>query len=285
MIQIFSILIIALLMACACSMSGLFLVLRKRVLVGDAVSHSMLLGIILAFLVTQNLHSPLLIFGASIAVFLTLYGVEYLNRLKPGFPDAIIASVYPSFFALAILIIYQTANNVHLDQDVVLLGELAFAPFNTFTVRSLSLGPIAVWSGAFCVFLNILLVCLFHRQIRFAIFDPDAAQLAGFRLNYIFMFQSFVLCLTSVAAFDAVGVILVLALMVLPVVSAKLLSISFWPLFYNSLLFAAVSVCFGIVFAFSFDLNIAASIVLVNGIIFFGLLGYQYLKKSLFRLY
>src|ERR687893_472204 len=131
--------------AAACALPGVFLVLRRMSLMSDAISHAILLGIVLAFFVTENIASPLLVLAAALTGVLTVSLVEVLNRTRLVREDAAIGLVFPLLFSLAVILISLFAGSVHLDTDAVLLGELAFAPFERVEVAGLDLGPQALW--------------------------------------------------------------------------------------------------------------------------------------------
>ncbi|MBX5446585.1 metal ABC transporter permease, partial [Sphaerobacter sp.] len=120
--------LIAVVVAAACALPGTFLVLRRMALMSDAISHAILIGIVLAFFITEDLASPLLIVGATLTGVVTVSLVELLNRTGRVREDAAIGLVFPVLFSAAVLLIARYAGNVHLDTDAVLLGELAFAP-------------------------------------------------------------------------------------------------------------------------------------------------------------
>ena len=115
--------------ASACSILGTFLVLKSMAMVSDAITHTILLGIVVAFFAVHDLNSPLLIVGAGIVGVLTVYLVELLNSTRLVKEDSAIGVVFPLLFSIAVILISKYAGNVHLDVDSVLLGELAFAPF------------------------------------------------------------------------------------------------------------------------------------------------------------
>ena len=136
---------IAAVTAAACALPGVFLVLRRMALMSDAISHAILLGIVLAFFVTENIASPLLIVAAAATGVLTVSLVEALNRTGLVREDAAIGLVFPALFSIGVVLISRYAGNVHLDVDAVLLGELAFAPFNRFEWNGMDLGPRTLW--------------------------------------------------------------------------------------------------------------------------------------------
>ncbi|HRJ76152.1 MAG TPA: metal ABC transporter permease, partial [Anaerolineales bacterium] len=133
--------IIASLVAVACSLVGVFLILRRMAMMSDAISHTVLLGIVLAFFVTKSITSPLLLIGAALMGVLTVSLVELLNRTQLVKEDTSIGLVFPALFSIAVILISRFAGDVHIDNDAVLLGELAFAPFNRVKLFGLDFGP------------------------------------------------------------------------------------------------------------------------------------------------
>ena len=122
--------LIAALVAAACAIPGVFLVLRKMALISDAISHSILPGIVLGFFITQDLNSPLLIILAAGTGIITVVLVERIQKTGLVKEDTAIGLVFPALFSIGVLLIAKNANDIHLDVDAVLLGELAFAPFD-----------------------------------------------------------------------------------------------------------------------------------------------------------
>ncbi|MCB0293484.1 MAG: metal ABC transporter permease, partial [Calditrichaeota bacterium] len=122
--------LIASIVAVACALPGVYLVLRRMAMMSDAISHTVLLGIVIAFFITKSITSPLLLIGAALMGVVTVSLVELLNRTKLVREDAAIGLVFPAIFSIAVILISRFAGDVHLDTDAVLLGELAFAPFN-----------------------------------------------------------------------------------------------------------------------------------------------------------
>src|SRR5690606_4112912 len=117
--------LIAATVAVACALPGVFLVLRRMAMMSDAISHTVLLGIVVGFFITRDLASPLLIVGATLTGVLTVTLVEVLNRTRLVREDAAIGLVFPALFSIAVILISRYAGDVHLDTDAVLLGELA----------------------------------------------------------------------------------------------------------------------------------------------------------------
>ncbi|MGB9633067.1 MAG: metal ABC transporter permease, partial [Chloroflexaceae bacterium] len=129
--------LIAVIVAATCALPGVFLVLRHMAMLSDAISHTVLLGIVLAYFVSGALGSPLLFVGAVAMGVITVTLVELVGGNGLVREDAAIGIVFPALFSIAVILISRYAGNVHLDVDSVLLGELIFAPFDRVTLLGL----------------------------------------------------------------------------------------------------------------------------------------------------
>jgi manganese/zinc/iron transport system permease protein len=210
--------------AAACALPGVFLVLRRMALMSDAISHSILVGIVLAFLLTHNLNSPLLIVGAALTGLATVWLVELLHGTRLVREDAAIGLVFPALFSIGVILIARHAGNVHLDVDAVLLGELVFAPFHRLEWAGRDLGPQALWVMSVILLLNAAAIALFYKELKLSTFDPALAGALGFAPGAIHYGFMALVSVTAVGAFDAVGSILVVALMIAPPATAYLLT-------------------------------------------------------------
>lgn len=260
--------LIAVIVAVSCALPGVFLVLRRMALMSDAISHTVLLGIVLAFFVTGNLASPLLIFGAAATGVLTVALVEAMRNTRLLKEDASIGLVFPALFSIAVILIARFAGNVHLDTDAVLLGELAFAPFRRFTPGGVDLGPLSLWVMGGILVLDILFILLLYKELKLTTFDPALAAALGFSpvlLHYAFMA---IVSITAVGAFDAVGSVLVVALMIAPPAAAYLLSDRLPVVLVLSAVLAAVSALAGFWVAWIADASIAGSMAVMAGAVF-----------------
>ena len=172
--------LIAAVVAAACAIPGVFLVLRRMAMMSDAISHSILLGIVLVFFVVRDISSPLLIMGAALSGVLTVSLVELLNRTRLLKEDASIGLVFPVLFSIGVILIARYAHSIHLDVHAVLLGELAFAPFERLIVSGADLGPKSLWVMSVILALNIGLLLIFYKELKIATFDPALAAARGF---------------------------------------------------------------------------------------------------------
>ncbi|MEE9443466.1 MAG: metal ABC transporter permease [candidate division Zixibacteria bacterium] len=259
---------IAVVVAVACALPGVFLVLRRMVLMSDAISHAILFGIVLAFLVTGDINSPFLVLAAAATGVLTVVLVELIQKTGLVKEDASIGLVFPALFSIGVILISRFAGNVHLDVDAVLLGELAFSPFNRLEFSGYDLGPKSLWVMSGILILNITFIIIFFKELKLATFDAGLATAIGFSpviLNYLLM--SFV-SITAVGAFDAVGSILVVALMVGPAASAYLLTDRLGVMLVISAVLGIIAAIGGYWLAHFLDASIAGSIAVTTGVIF-----------------
>lgn len=215
----FDVYLVVVLSSIACGILGPFIVLRNLSMTADALSHSVMLGIVVAFLFVKDLASPFLTVGAAIFGVLTVYAVELLYKSRLVKKNDALGIVYPMFFSIAVIIISKWFRNVHLDVDMVLMGNPLFAPF----IRLFGLPRSAVIMGM--VFLiNLAFVVAFYRPLSISTFDEEYARVSGIKVGLLYFSLMTLVSLTSVTAFDSVGAILVISLFVSPTVTAVLLS-------------------------------------------------------------
>jgi manganese/zinc/iron transport system permease protein len=260
--------LIAVIVAAACALPGVFLVLRRMALMSDAISHSILLGIVIAFFAVESLTSPLLIVGAAATGVLTVWLVELTHRTRLVKEDAAIGLVFPALFSIGVILIARYAGSVHLDIDAVLLGELAFAPFRRVVISGADLGPQALWLMTTILALNILFLALFYKEMKLTTFDAALAASLGISpalVHYGFMT---LVSVTAVGAFDAVGSVLVIALMIAPPAAAYLLTDHLGRMIALSAAIGSVSAIAGYWLAHWLDASIAGSMATMAGVSF-----------------
>ena len=259
--------LIAIMVASACSILGTFLVLKSMAMVSDAITHTILLGIVVAFFAVHDLNSPLLIVGAGIVGVLTVYLVELLNSTRLVKEDSAIGVVFPLLFSIAVILISKYAGNVHLDVDSVLLGELAFAPFNRVQIFGFSIAKGLVTT--FVIFLiNLSFVVIFFKELKISVFDKALAITLGMKPILIHYILMSLVSMTAVSSFEAVGSILVVAFMIGPPITAYLLTDKLKVMIGLSLVLGAVASIIGFHLARFFDVSIAGSIAVIIGVIF-----------------
>ncbi|WP_017259293.1 metal ABC transporter permease [Pedobacter arcticus] len=261
--------LIASLVAIACAIPGTFLVLRKMAMISDAISHSILPGIVVGFFITQDLNSPLLILLAALTGVLTVVLVEKIQQTKLVKEDTAIGLVFPALFSIGVIMIAKYANDVHLDIDAVLLGELAFTPFDRVFYNGIDFGPKSLWVIAVILLVTLTLLLLFYKELKMSTFDAGLATSLGFSPAIIHYGLMSVASITTVGAFDAVGAILVVALMIAPAATAYLLTTNLTKMIILACFFGVFSAIAGYWCANYLDASIAGSIATVLGLVFF----------------
>lgn len=260
--------LIASLVAIACAIPGTFLVLRKMAMISDAISHSILPGLVIGFFITQDLNSPLLILLAAATGVLTVVMVEKIQQTKLVKEDTAIGLVFPALFSIGVIMIAKYANDVHLDIDAVLLGELAFTPFDRIYYNDIDLGPKSLLVIGIILVVTLSLLFAFYKELKISTFDAGIATSLGFSPAIIHYGLMSVASVTTVGAFDAVGAILVVALMIAPAAAAYLLTTNLVKMIVLACFFGVFSAIAGYWAANFLDASIAGSIATMLGIVF-----------------
>jgi manganese/zinc/iron transport system permease protein len=254
--------------AAACAVPGSFVVLRRMALLTDAIGHVLLLGIVLAFLVTQDLQSPLLILGAAAIGLVTVGLVEAVSRSRLVKEDAAIGLVFPALFALGVILTTLFTRNLHLDVDRVLLGSPELAPLNRVTVRDYDLGPFSLLAMGGVLVLDVAFVVLLFKELKLSTFDTALAAALGFLpavIHYAFMG---LVSLTAVTAFDAVGPVLVVAFFVVPPATAYLLTDRLGVMVVLGAAIGVAGATVGTAAAYQLGVTISGTVAVVMGLIF-----------------
>jgi len=271
--------LIAVLVAVACALPGVFLILRGMAMMSDAISHAILPGIVIAFLITGNLSSGWLILGAGLSGVLTVALVEVLRTTGLLKEDAAIGIVFPALFSLGVVLIAVFADDVHLDTDAVLLGELAFAPFDRHVILGREVPRAAVVMGIILV-INAAFITLFYKELKMSTFDAALASSFGFAPSVLHYGLMALVSTTAVGAFDAVGSILVVALMVAPPAAAYLLTRRLSSMLVWSALIGCLVAVWGYWMARLLDASIAGSMATMAGILFVIVLAFAPSRSS-----
>jgi manganese/zinc/iron transport system permease protein len=248
----------------ASALLGTFLVLRKSSLLADAISHSILLGIILVYLITQNEYSPFFIFGAALVGVLTVVLTELLSNSKLVKHDAAIGLVYPFLFAIAVLLITVFARNVHIDTDAVLLGEIGFSWIDTTVIGALEI-PTTLLSMLVVTLVNVVFVSIFYKELKLSTFDPGLAAALGFSPSLMYYALLSLTSITAVTAFDSIGAVLLVAFIIVPPSTAYLLTDTLWRMLFYGAIIAVLSSLLGYILAYAFDVSIGGMMVCVSG--------------------
>lgn len=213
----------AVLCCVACGVLGCFLVLRRMSLLGDAISHAILPGLALAFLVTQS-RAPLpMLAGAMVVGIATAYLSAGLNRWGRVSEDSAMGVVFTSLFAIGVVMITWVARDVDLDPGCVLYGLIEFTPFDTVTIAGREIPRAFVWL-AVVLAVNVGLITVFFKELKLVCFDPGLAATMGISVALVHYGLMTTVAATAVASFESVGSILVVAMLVAPGATAHLLT-------------------------------------------------------------
>jgi manganese/zinc/iron transport system permease protein len=260
--------LIAIITAMACALPGAFLVLQRKTMLSDAISHTVLLGIVLAFFIVRDLSSPILILGAALVGVLTVSLVAIIERTRLVKEDTAIGLVFTTLFSIAIILISLFTGDIHLDVDAVLVGEVAFAPFDRFTPFGIDIGPrgLYVMGGIFLI--NLVFIFVFYKELKLTTFDGVLAASLGFAPALLHYALMGLVSVTVVGAFDVVGSVLVVALIVVPPATAYLITDRLDRMLLYSAGIGAISAVGGYWLAYALDVSISGSMVVVSGLLF-----------------
>lgn len=269
--------------ALACALLGNYLLLRKLSMMGDAISHSVLPGIVAAFLLTSSRSSMTVFVGAVIAAILSAVLVETVRRYGNVETGASMGVVFSLFFALGVLLIEQAAaRNIDLDADCLLHGQLESifwyppqALSELFTLQTLNQIPGEVISSFFTFVAVLFFIILFYKELKITSFDPALSDSLGYKSSTMHHLLMTLVACGAVASFKAVGSILVIAMIICPAATARLCTDKLHKQLILSSLFALLSVTVGYtlgafgpqLLGYSNSVNAAGMIAVVSGIL------------------
>lgn len=245
--------------AVSCALLGVFLILKNMAMVADALSHTVLLGIVLGYFIAGDLDSPILFVGAALFGVMTVYAIEYVVNKFAIQSDAATGLVFTLLFAIGIILISKYARDVHLDVDVVLSGEVVFAALNTTNIFGFDV-PISFVDMFVMLLINIAFVAVTYQQLKVSIFDPVYAKSIGVAVGLLNLVLMTLVSITTVVAFDTVGAILVISLMVAPALSAHLLSKRLMTMLLVAVLYGVINSLIGYYVAIYFNVSISGTI-------------------------
>lgn len=243
------IVVVAVFTAVSCALPGCFLVLRKISMMGDAISHAVLPGLAIGYLVSGSRTSILIFLGAVVAGILTAWFTQWISERGRVEAGASMGIVFTALFAVGLILIVQGAERVDLDPDCVLYGALELVPLDvafTFATGQFVIEvPRAAVTLSVILLVNTSVLLLLFKEFRISAFDPALAEAQGIfprRMHYLLMTM---VAVTTVAAFEAVGSIMVIAMLIVPPATAQLLTRRLGPMLLLSAALAALAGIFG----------------------------------------
>ena len=265
------IILTASLVATTCALLGCFLILRKMAMVGDAISHAVLPGIVIAFLLSGSRDSVTMLLGAGVIGIFTTFLIEFFHKKAKLQTDASIGVTFTWLFAVGVVLISLFAGKVDLDQDCVLYGEIAYVPLDVIiTGDGVNIGPKALYVMSLVLIVIVLFIVVCYKELFLTTFDPAFANALGISTalwHYLLMGG---VSITTVASFESVGAILVVALLIAPAATAYLITDNFKMMLIISSIVGIISSITGYYLAVWLDSSIAGAIATMTGVLFFG---------------
>lgn len=257
------------LVALPCALLGAFLILRRMSLVGDAISHSALPGIVVAFAFVGDLSSPWLLVGAALAGLLVTFLIEQIHTHTRVKQDSAIGIAFTSLFALGLVLIrVLLGDKVHLHQDSVIEGNVSHVAYaETLKIMSLDV-PSPIISAAIVALVTLGLIILFYRVLTLSSFDSGLAAAFGYKPSVVHYLLMAVISVVVVSAFEAVGAILVIALLILPGATAYLCTHRLKFMLVLSATHALISSIIGVSMSVWFNGKESAGVVVAGTLLF-----------------
>ncbi len=265
----------------ACGWVGQHLLLRRMALMGDAISHSILPGLATAFLVASFAFgqssgdghaardSSIMLVGAIAAGWITTALIGLIHRRSRVKQDAAIGIVFASLFAIGVVLITLFADHVDLDADCVLYGEIGFVPFQEMLrIGDIPLGPLPVIRMAVVALLTVLATVFFYKELVLSSFDAGLSTSLGIHAPTVHLLLMGWLSVVIVSAFESVGAILVIAMLIVPGATASLLATRLPGIFALIVLHSAISSIAGLHLALWLDCSIAGAMVVAGCALF-----------------
>ena len=236
------IVIIGALCAISCAIPGTILVLRRMSLMGDAISHTVLPGIAVAFLVTGSRDPTAMLIGSIVVGLLTAFLVQLIQSLGKVEVGASMGIVFTVLFAFGLVLMRQAVDHVDIDPDCVLYGSIELAWFDQ-DPNGLGIPRGAIVNGIMLI-ANLFVMLLFYKEFKITSFDPALAKSQGINPSFMHYLLMTMTAATAVAAFETVGSILVVAMFIVPAATAYLLTNKYGIMF---LLVIAISIVAAVV--------------------------------------
>jgi manganese/zinc/iron transport system permease protein len=257
------------LVATACGLIGNYLILRRMALVGDAISHSILPGLVIGFLLVKSRGTAPMFLGALAAGIVTTVVIEVIHKKSRVKQDAAIGITFTSLFAIGVILISLYASKVDLDQECVLYGEIGNVWMDTpFQLGSVVLGPTSVVRMGAVTLLTLGLIVLFYKELLVSSFDAGLATSLGINATVVHYGLMALLSVVVVSAFESVGAILVIAMLILPGATASLLSQRLPTILALTVLHGGLSSLLGIHLALWLNCSIAGAMVVMGAFLF-----------------
>ena len=261
----------AALVAINAALLGVFLVLRKMSMVGDAISHAVLPGIVVAYYFSGDKTSGLLLFGATLTGVLATLFIDLLSKKAKIQGDASIGITYTLLFALGMIMISGwMQGNVDIDLECVLYGDVALINLDKIVVdENLYIGPRAFYVEAVAFAIIGIALVLAYKAFKLLSFNVDFGKSLGINTGRLHYFMMALVSLMTVVSFEVVGAVLVVGFLIIPPATAQLITKKLENMLLWACIFGVLSVLIGYYLALQLDISITGAMISVSGIIFF----------------
>ncbi len=267
----FLIIFTASLISISCGLLGVFMMLRKMSMTGDAISHAVLPGIVIGFFVSGSQRGLEVIIGAGLLGILATLIINWLKNKAKVQLDASIGITFTLLFAIGIILINMLAYKVDLDQECVLYGEIAYLPIDLWITNSgFSMGPRITYLAVLNLVLVTTFIFLLYKELTLTSFDENFGLVIGLPAGVINLALMSMVSYTTVSSFEAVGAILVVALLVVPPATAFLWTKKLTSLIKLTCGLGIFIAIVGYYMAYLVDSSIAGMMVAVAGVVFLG---------------
>lgn len=268
MMDAFWVMLVGSLVAVSCSQVGCFLILRRLGMLGDAISHAVLPGIVIAFMFTGSRNILPMMIGAGAMGILTAFLTDVLHRWGKLQSDASMGVTFTWLFAIGVILVTKYTEHVDLDVGCVLYGEILYAPLDIISWGGNNLGPRAVWLLGFMALANLVFILLGYKQLKVCAFDPALASALGINVVlWHYLLMGFVSA-TTVASFESVGAILVVAMLIVPPNTAYLITDRLSTMLVLSAVIGVMCAVGGYMLATWIQGSVAGAMAVVSGALF-----------------
>jgi manganese/zinc/iron transport system permease protein len=257
------------LVAVNCGLLGSFLMLRRMSMVGDAISHAVLPGIVLAFLWSGSREPFPLLIGASLSGLLATFLITYFQQKARLQGDAAIGLVFTFMFALGVLLISAFADQMDIDQECVLYGEIAYIPLDQWVLADgTMIGPKAIYVLGVTTIITLVFLGVGYTQLKISTFDPGFAESVGIRTGWWHYALMGAVSLTTVTSFESVGAILVVAFMIGPPATVYLFTKRLSHMLIGTTILGIIIAILGYIMAWYTEASIAGCMAVMTGVLF-----------------
>lgn len=265
----FFLLLTAISVALPASLLGVYLVLKKMVMIGDAISHAVLPGIVIAYILTDSRDSIPMLTGAALMGILTTQFIDFLSSRFRIQQDAAIGTGFTFLFAVGVLLIaFFAGNNTDIDQECVLYGDLEMTFLDQKIFGGYIFGTGALFQMLPVNLLVILVIVLAYRPLAIWAFNPDYGKIRGLRMSRWQFVIMLLVALHAVFSFESVGAIMVVGMLVLPAATALLLSDKLKNVLFISGALGIIACIPGFFISVRANVSIAPTVVAFSGLLF-----------------